>query len=101
VLILDATADPRTEYPHENAREGIASILSLPIIAGKRVIGIMRLYSQEMRQYSEDEEAFLTAAAELAGLAIINARLYERTKYDLSFWNTTLEYLDARSTQGK
>jgi GAF domain-containing protein len=61
----------------------------------------MRLYSQEMRQYSEDEEAFLTAVAELAGLAIINARLYERTKYDLSFWNTTLEYLDARSTQGK
>jgi signal transduction protein with GAF and PtsI domain len=101
VLILDATADPRTEYPHENAREGIASILSLPIIAGKRVIGIMRLYSQETRQYSEDEEAFLTAVAELAGLAIINARLYERTKYDLSFWKTTLEYLDAKSTQGK
>jgi len=95
VLILDATADPRTEYPHENAREGIASILSVPIIAGKRVIGIMRLYSQEKRQYSGDEVAFITAVAELAGLAIINARLYERTKYDLSFWKTTLEYLDA------
>jgi len=95
VLILDATVDPRTEYPQENAREGIASILSHPIIAGRRVIVIMRLYSQEKRQYSEDEVAFLTAVAELAGLAIINARLYERTKYDLSFWKTTLEYLDA------
>jgi signal transduction protein with GAF and PtsI domain len=95
VLILDATADPRIEYPHENAREGIASILSLPIIAGKRVIGILRLYSKEMRQYSKEEVAFLSAVAELAGLAIINARLYEKTKYDLSFWKTTLEYLDA------
>ena len=95
VLILDAIADPRIEYPHENAREGIASILSLPIIAGKRVIGILRLYSQEMRQYSGDEVAFLTAVAELAGLAIINARLYEKTKYDLSFWKMTLESLDA------
>ena len=95
VLILDATADPRIEYPQENAREGIASILSLPIIAGKRVIGILRLYSQETRQYSGEEMAFLTAVAELAGLAIINARLYEKTKYDFSFWNTTLEYLDA------
>jgi GAF domain-containing protein len=96
VLILDATADPRIEYPQENASEGIASILSLPIIAGKRVIGILRLYSQETRQYSGEEMAFLTAVAELAGLAIINARLYEKTKYDLSFWNTTLEYLDAK-----
>lgn len=96
VLILDATADPRTEYPQENAREGIASILSLPIIAGKRIIGILRLYSQETRKYSGGEMAFLTAVAELAGLAIINARLYEKTKYDLSFWNTTLEYLDAK-----
>ena len=101
VLILDATADPRIQYPHENAREGIASILSLPIIAGKRVIGILRLYSKEMRQYSGEQVAFLSAVAELAGLAIINARLYEKTKYDLSFWKTTLEYLDAESTQRK
>jgi len=98
VLILDATADPRVEYPQENAREGIASILSLPIIAGKRAIGILRLYSEETRQYSGEEMAFLTAVAELAGLAIINARLYEKTKYDLSFWNTTLEYLDAEKS---
>ena len=100
-VILDATADPRIEYPHENAREGIASILSLPIIAGKRVIGILRLYSQETREYSREDVAFLTAVAELAGLAIINARLYEKTKYDLSFWKTTLEYLDAKNTQHK
>ena len=51
-----------------------------------------------MRQYSGEEVAFLTAVAELAGLAIINARLYEKTKYDLSFWNTTLEYLDAKKS---
>ena len=101
VLILDATADPRIEYPHENSREGIASILSLPIIAGKRVIGILRLYSKEMRQYSGEEVAFLSAVAELAGLAIINARLYEKTKYDLSFWKTTLEYLDAENAHRK
>jgi signal transduction protein with GAF and PtsI domain len=101
VLIFDASADPRIEYPQENAREGIASILSLPIIAGKRVIGILRLYSQEPRQYSGNEVAFLSAVAELAGLAIINARLYEKTKYDLSFWKTTLEYLDAESAQRK
>jgi len=96
VLIADARTDPRIEYLPEKAQEGIVSILSLPIIARKRVIGILRLYSKEPRRYSREEVAFLSATAEMAGIAIINARLYERTKYDLSFWKTTLGYLDVR-----
>ncbi|HVO68007.1 MAG TPA: GAF domain-containing protein [Syntrophales bacterium] len=94
VLIADARTDPRIEYQPEKSQEGIISILSLPIIARKRVIGILRLYSGEPRRYSREEVAFLSAIAELAGIAIINAQLYERTKYDLSFWKTTLGYLD-------
>ena len=96
VLIADARTDPRIEYLPEKAQEGIVSILSLPIIARKRVIGILRLYSEELRRYSREEVAFLSAIAEMAGIAIINARLYERTKYDLSFWKTTMGYLDVR-----
>ena len=99
VLIADARTDPRIEYQPEKAQEGIFSILSLPIIARKRVIGILRLYSKEPRRYSREEVAFLSALAELAGIAIINAQLYERTKYDLSFWKTTLGYLDVRHKQ--
>ena len=94
VLILDATTDQRVEYPSENAREGIASILSVPIIARERVFGILRLYSQETRQYNQEEVAFLSALAAIAGVVIMNARLYEKTQYDLSFWKATLEYLD-------
>ncbi len=33
------------------------------------------------------------ALAEIAGIVIVNAKLYERTAYDLSFWETTLDYL--------
>jgi signal transduction protein with GAF and PtsI domain len=99
VLIADARTDPRIEYLPEKAQEGIVSILSLPIIARKRVIGILRLYSEETRRYSREEVAFLSALAEMAGVAIINARLYERTKYDLSFWKTTLGYLDVRRNE--
>jgi signal transduction protein with GAF and PtsI domain len=96
VLIRDATTDLRIEYLPEKTQEGIVSILSLPIIAMKRVIGIVRLYSHEMRQYSRDEVAFLSALAEMAGVAIINARMYEKTKHDLSFWKTSLGYLDIK-----
>jgi GAF domain-containing protein len=57
------------------------------------VIGVLRLYSAEPRKYNRDDVSFLLAVAEIAGVVIINAKLYERTKYDLSFWRTTVDYL--------
>ncbi len=98
VLIADAASDPRIEYPAAIAEEGIRSLLSVPIIARERVIGALRLYSRKPRQYSEEEVAFLSALAEIAGIAIMNAKLYERTRYDLSFWKATLDYLQAGRT---
>ncbi len=92
VLVPDAPTDPRIEYPEEVAREGIVSVLSLPVVAGDRVIGVLRLYTGEARQYNQDEMAFLTAIATISGIAIMNARLYEKTKYDRSFWEDTLDY---------
>ena len=93
VLILDATTDPRVEYPAEILQEGIASILSIPITARNRVVGGLRLYTDETRQYSQPEVAFLSALAEIAGIVIMNAKLYEKTHYNLMFWQATLEYL--------
>jgi len=93
VLIRDARTDPRMEYPEAAAREGISSILSIPIVARERAIGVLRLYTAEPRDFTQDEVAFLSGLAEIAGIAIMNARLYERTRYDLSFWQATVEYL--------
>lgn len=93
VLILDATNDPRIEYPAEKVQEGIKTILSIPITARKRVIGVLRLYTGETRKYSQQEVAFLSALAEIAGVVIMNAKLYEKTHYNLIFWKATLEYL--------
>jgi GAF domain-containing protein len=57
------------------------------------VIGVLRLYGGDPRAYLQDEVAFLLALAEIAGIVILNAKLYERTSYDLSFWETTADYL--------
>jgi GAF domain-containing protein len=93
VLITDTANDPRLEYPAETVAEGIASILSMPIVARQRVVGVLRLYSAEKRQYSQEEITFLSALAEIAGVAIMNARIYEKTRNDLSFWTTTFGYM--------
>ena len=96
MLIEDTASDPRLEYPTETVAEGIASILSLPIIAQRREIGVLRVYSAQKRAYSREDVTFLSAVAEIAGVVIMNARLYEKTQYDLSFWNATLDYLQGQ-----
>ena len=93
VLIADTANDPRLEYPAETVAEGIASVLSMPIIAHQRVVGVLRLYSAEKRLYSQEELTFLSALAEIAGIAIMNAKIYEKTNNDLSFWTATLGYM--------
>lgn len=93
VLITDTANDPRLEYPAETVAEGIASILSMPIIAHQRVVGVLRLYSAEKRLYSQEDITFLSALAEIAGIAIMNAKIYEKTRNDLSFWTATLGYM--------
>ena len=90
---MDTAKDPRLEYPDETVAEGIASILSLPIVARQRVVGVLRLYSADKRQFSQEEAIFLSALAEISGVAIMNARLYEKTRNDLSFWTATLGYM--------
>lgn len=96
VLIADTATDPRLEYPTETLAEGIATILSLPIVAHQRIIGVLRIYSAQRRDYSQEEVTFLSALAEIAGIAVLNARLYEQTRNDLSFWTATLGYLQEK-----
>jgi len=99
VLIEDTSSDPRLEYPAETVAEGIASILSLPIVAQGREIGVLRVYSAQKKAYNREDVTFLSAVAGIAGVVIMNARLYEKTRYDLSFWNATLDYLQSHDKQ--
>lgn len=82
IWIEDASTDVRVQYPKEAKREGIASILSVPLIVNNKVIGALCVYTAEQRSFSQEEIKFLHAFAEQAGLAIENARAYEDVKYE-------------------
>jgi len=58
--------------------EGIKSVLALPIIAKGKVIGVLRLLTNVHRTFSQDEIDFTMALAEQCGIAIENARMYEK-----------------------
>ncbi len=84
VLIVDAQNDPRIQYRKEKAEEGIASILSVPVQIYNKVIGMLRLYTSSPRSFTEGDIEFVSALGEMAGLAIINARMYEKEKEKLT-----------------
>jgi len=78
--LADVTKDANFQYPEEAAREGIVSVASVPLIAHGRPIGVLRVYSGELRTFSEEEMRFLIAVADLAALSIENARLYDQMR---------------------
>lgn len=82
VAIYDVTSDNRIKYREASEEEGIKSILTLPVIARGKVLGILRLLTGEPRKFSKQEIDFTASLAEQCGVAIENAMMYEKTKTD-------------------
>ena len=78
VSVYDITADRSAKYLREAEREGIRSILSIPLRTKDEVIGVLRMYTAEPTEYSEEDLKFVTAIAEQAAIAIVNARVFEK-----------------------
>jgi signal transduction histidine kinase len=91
VVVLDATQDPGFQYPREAEKEGIHSVISLPLSVRANPFGVLRLYTGEVRRFTEEEIAFLSALANQGAVAIENARAYrkleelEKAKSDFVF----------------
>jgi signal transduction histidine kinase len=59
-------------------REGLVSLLSVPLIFGGRTTGTLNVYTGQPRSFSNEEVHILTALTELSAIALEKARLYER-----------------------
>ena len=77
VYVENAQTDPRFQYPERAKQEGIFSVLVAPLTAAGKVVGVLRIYSGEIRRFDEEEMRFLEAMARLSGLALENARMHQ------------------------
>ncbi len=77
VAVLDAATDERVQFRKQVATEGIASILSVPMKLRDEVIGVMRVYSYEPRQFTEEDASFATAPANFGAIALESAKFYQ------------------------
>jgi GAF domain-containing protein len=88
VAVYDVTDDPRLQYPDEARQEGIASILSVPVLAGGHIIGALRVYTAEPWEFDMDDINFVQAMASMAGMAIDMSRLYKGMKDSIEILKT-------------
>jgi bifunctional protein TilS/HprT len=65
VAVEDILHDSRVEYPEWAVQAGIASILGVPLTLRGRVIGSIRVYTRERRQFSNTDISFVTAMSRL------------------------------------
>jgi two-component system, NtrC family, sensor kinase len=80
LIIDDIWKAPRVEYPQKAWDEGIRQILDVPLTVGSRLIGVIRIYLAQKREFSDDELSFVVSIAEQCACAINKTRLIEKQK---------------------
>ncbi|MFC2027404.1 ATP-binding protein [Chloroflexota bacterium] len=76
VVVKDATTDPRVQYQSQAKREGIVSMITLPLVLKGRVAGILRAYSDHPTEFAVPDIAFLSSVANLSATAISKDQMY-------------------------
>jgi two-component system NtrC family sensor kinase len=78
VSIYDAENDPRVDYHEAIGKEGVKSILVVPIKNESEIIGVLRLLTDVPHSFSTSEIDFTVTMAEEGGNAIEKARTYRK-----------------------
>ena len=99
VAIFDVTDDPRIQYPNDAKREGIASILSVPIIIGENLIGCLRVYTAEPWEFTLDDVNFVQAVAQIVGMALEMCRVNKGLKDSIDILKTMRDPKTLKTTR--
>ncbi len=91
VLVADVRSDPR----YLNAVEAVRTELAVPMIARRRLVGVIDMQSTRPNAYTEQDRALLRLIAARVAISIDNARLYWRVERQ----NRTLKALASISQE--
>ncbi|MCP2340615.1 helix-turn-helix domain-containing protein [Actinomadura rupiterrae] len=102
-----ASRDYRTDTRFNHTRtiddavgeEGLRGILGVPIRVGTRVIGVLYAADRRPRDFDPDAVTLLSSLADLAAVAIDNARLLEETRATLTELNAANAELNAANEE--
>lgn len=77
-VVPDKWKDSRYRYIPGLRGQDFTSMVSVPMVARGRVVGVLNVHSRAARNYGDHDLALLTQVANLMARAIENARLYGR-----------------------
>jgi transcriptional regulator with GAF, ATPase, and Fis domain len=99
VAIYDVMDDPRLQYPEAAHKEGIVSILSVPIQVHNNTLGAMRVYTAEPWEFTINDVNFVSALAQIAGMSISMARYSKGMKNSIDVLRSMQEVHAHRKTR--
>lgn len=77
VAFYDVRTEPEYKYPGIAKREGLVSLLSVPMMVKDKCIGVLNSYTHELHRFTETEIKILASVSNQAAIAIENTRLME------------------------
>lgn len=80
MTVYDISKEPEYRYKEIARREGLKSLLSVPLAVKGRVIGVLNNYTSYPHKFTKDEINILTTVANQAAIVIENAELMVKTK---------------------
>jgi signal transduction protein with GAF and PtsI domain len=99
VAIYDVMDDPRIQYPDAARKEGIVSILSVPIQVHGKLLGAIRVYTAEPWEFTLSDVNFVSALAQIAGLSIKLARYSKGLMSSIDVLKSLREVQTRRTTR--
>ena len=76
ILVDDIRRDPRSARRDVDEREGIRSMLCVPMLLGERLLGVISAFSTRAAAFMPHHQRVLEAFGEQAAIAIHNAHLH-------------------------
>jgi GAF domain-containing protein len=80
IQIWDVKEDPRYVNKKVAIKEGLCSLLSVPMCVKGRMIGVLNCYTAASRDFTPEDISLLTAVANQAAVAIENTELLVKTR---------------------
>lgn len=78
--VYDISKEPEYKYKDIAKKEGLRSLLSVPLSVKGRVIGVLNNYTSKPHKFTKEETDILTSVANQAAIVIENAELMVKTK---------------------
>ncbi len=79
IILADVTRDRTYMYPDLARKEGLCSLLSVPMMVRDKVVGVINSYTSQPHAFTAEEVKLMQAIANQAAIAIEHATLLEKS----------------------